>query len=68
MTGFLQTGIDDTAVSRLALERGVTVMPLSNLYLAEPKRPGLVLGYGDADEAAIDHGVDVLARILPDAT
>ncbi|HZZ88265.1 MAG TPA: PLP-dependent aminotransferase family protein [Caulobacteraceae bacterium] len=63
---YLPPGVDDASVARRALRQGVTVLPLSAFHLAQPSRPGLVLGFGDADEAAIDRGVEVLAQVLRD--
>jgi GntR family transcriptional regulator/MocR family aminotransferase len=64
LTGFLPPGANDAEVARRALERGVTVLPLSAFYLAHPASHGLVLGYGGADEAAIARGVEVLSSVL----
>jgi GntR family transcriptional regulator/MocR family aminotransferase len=66
LAGFLPSDVDDTVISRRAFEAGVSAMPLSACYLSHPARSGLVLGYGGADDAAIEHGVAVLAGILRD--
>ena len=67
LTGFLPPGVDDAAVAKqAAFELGVSVIPLSSCCLAPPSRGGLVLGYGGADEAAIEAGVAALAQILRD--
>jgi|SRR5579862_3896611 GntR family transcriptional regulator/MocR family aminotransferase len=68
LTAFLPEGVDDAAVAQRALERGVTVLPLSTFHLTQATRPGLVLGFGGADDAAIEHGVEVLAQILRETT
>ena len=68
LTAFLPPGVHDATVAERAFERGVTVLPLSSFHLAHPPRQGLVLGFGGADEAAIERGVEVLAQILREAT
>ena len=68
LTAFLSPGVDDKIVADRALERGVTALPLSSFHLTAPSRQGLVLGFGDADAAAIERGVEVLAQTLREAT
>ena len=64
LTAFLPPGVNDATVTRRALEQGVTVLPLSAFHLAGPSRQGLVLGFGGANQAAIERGVETLARVL----
>ncbi|HEV7960412.1 MAG TPA: PLP-dependent aminotransferase family protein [Rhizomicrobium sp.] len=63
----LPRGSDDRDVSRRAAQAGISVIPLSTCYLGRPSRPGLVLGYGGVDRAAIEAGVGKLGQILKEA-
>ena len=66
LTTYLAPGFDDQAVTQAAARRGVTALPLSSFYLGAAARQGLVLGFGDTDEAAIERGVERLAAVLQD--
>lgn len=66
VTGWLPAGVDDEAVARRAAELDVAVMPLSRLYLAQPPRPGLVMGFGAARPEAIPAGVRRLGQAIAD--
>jgi len=62
LAGLLPMGVDDVAVSRAAARRGVSVRPLSQCYLQQPGRGGLILGYGGASPEDIDEGVRQLGQ------
>ncbi|MBW8303065.1 MAG: PLP-dependent aminotransferase family protein, partial [Brevundimonas sp.] len=57
LTALLPDGFDDIDIATRAAEAGLSSLPLSTCYLAPSTRPGLVLGYGGADEATIRRGV-----------
>ncbi|WP_152392732.1 MocR-like pyridoxine biosynthesis transcription factor PdxR [Paenibacillus guangzhouensis] len=57
------TSIDEETVTKSALEHGVRVYPLSR-YCVESERKGWVLGFAKVDEAAIEEGIQRLARLL----
>lgn len=44
-------------LSQRAAHAGVSVRPLSPCYRGEVRRNGLILGYGNVDERAIDEGI-----------
>jgi len=55
--------LDDVALVRAALDRGVALHPLS-WHRQRPGLPGVVLGYGAAGPGRIDEGVRRLAEAL----
>ncbi|MFC8732062.1 PLP-dependent aminotransferase family protein [Luteimicrobium sp. NPDC057192] len=57
--------LDDVALARAALERGVAVHPLS-WYRQRPGVPGFVLGYGASGTSRLDAGVRRLAEAVRD--
>jgi GntR family transcriptional regulator/MocR family aminotransferase len=59
---------DDVEVSRRGAAEGLTLPPLSQYYIQNPRLAGLVLGYGHLGHDAIRAGVDTLAAILRDVT
>lgn len=60
----LPAGTDDAAVARRALDAGIGLFALSEFAVTGPAAPGLVLGYGAADEAAIGAALARLERII----
>jgi len=66
VTGWLSRDVDDEAVARRAAASGVAVLPLSRLCLAQPRRPGLVMGFGAARPEAIPDGVRRLGQAIAD--
>jgi GntR family transcriptional regulator/MocR family aminotransferase len=52
----LPPGVDDVTVSRKAVQRGVSAMPLSSCYSNPPARGGLILGCGGANRHQIREG------------
>ena len=64
VTACLRPGLDDAAVARAALARGIVVRPLSALYVAAPPVPALMLGFTGYDAPALRAGVDRLAAVF----
>jgi GntR family transcriptional regulator/MocR family aminotransferase len=64
LTARLAPGVDDIALSRRAIQAGVSVRPLSPCYRGETRCSGVILGYGNVDEHAIDEGVRRLRQCL----
>ncbi|MFZ1870382.1 MAG: aminotransferase class I/II-fold pyridoxal phosphate-dependent enzyme, partial [Steroidobacteraceae bacterium] len=62
--GWLADGIPELEASRLAVERGIVAVPLSQLTVERTMPPGLVLGAADTDMPAIRRGVEQLGVIL----
>lgn len=60
---YLTQGIDDIEVSRAAAKRGVTVRPISPLYLDSPPRSGLDIGFTGYDQKLLK----IAAQRLGDA-
>jgi GntR family transcriptional regulator/MocR family aminotransferase len=58
LTAWLPSRVNDRSVVRRAASRGITTA-LSTHYMGRTPRVGLVLGFGGADEAQIDHALDV---------
>lgn len=64
MLGWLNEGVDDTAVSAKLLTHGIDAPSLSSYSLTPLARGGLVLGYGALDEGRIRAGIKRMAAIL----
>jgi GntR family transcriptional regulator/MocR family aminotransferase len=64
LTGWLEPGIDDTAVSETLEERGIVAPPLSFYSPRELDRGGLVLGYAAVDEDTIRDSVGHIAEAI----
>ena len=62
--GWLERSIDANAAERAAAERAIEVTSLSRFAIRRAVRPGLMLGFGLADERAIRRGVGELASVL----
>ncbi|HEY1892730.1 MAG TPA: PLP-dependent aminotransferase family protein [Steroidobacteraceae bacterium] len=62
--GWLADGIPELEASRLAVERGIVAVPLSQLTVERTMPPALVLGAADTDIAASKRGVAQLGTIL----
>jgi len=60
----LPRGSSDRDVAVRAAAQGLWAMPLSSCYLGRAARPGLVLGFGGTDVAAIRTGVRRLRSVL----
>jgi GntR family transcriptional regulator/MocR family aminotransferase len=64
LTAWLKNGINDVTAAQTADAAGVTVVPLSRLYVGPARREGLVLGYGAFDIEQIRGGIKTLSRVL----
>jgi GntR family transcriptional regulator/MocR family aminotransferase len=64
LTAWLKNGINDVTAAQTADAVGVTVVPLSRLYIGPARREGLVLGYGAFDIEQIRAGIETLSRAL----
>jgi GntR family transcriptional regulator/MocR family aminotransferase len=62
--GWLADGIPELEAGRLAAERGIVAVPLSQFTVQRSMPPGLVLGAADTDMEAIRRGVEQLGVIL----
>jgi GntR family transcriptional regulator/MocR family aminotransferase len=62
--GWLADGIPELEASRLAVERGIVAVPLSQLTVERTMPPALVLGAADTDIPASKRGVAQLGTIL----
>jgi GntR family transcriptional regulator / MocR family aminotransferase len=60
----LPAGCDDVAIAALALRRGVKVRPLSQYYMHQQERRGLLLGYACVDERQCQDAFGVLKACL----
>jgi len=60
----LPQGFRDTAVAEKAAQVDISTVPLSNCYQEEPRKQGLILGYGGVNRKQIQDGVSKLAAIL----
>jgi GntR family transcriptional regulator / MocR family aminotransferase len=64
LTGWLPPDINDQVVVRRAASRGISAAALSRCYAGKAHRTGLVLGFGGADETAIERAAKTLAQLL----
>ncbi len=64
---YLPADIHDRDVAIETERRGVATLALSDYYYAEPRRNGLVLGFGNADIEQIRNGVSILRSVIGDA-
>jgi GntR family transcriptional regulator / MocR family aminotransferase len=60
----LPEGFRDTAVAEKAAQVDISTVPLSNCYQEEPRKQGLILGYGGVNQKQIQDGVSKLAAVL----
>ncbi len=62
---YLPKALNDQAVSAKAQEQGVIAPALSSYYVhAKPRRPGLILGFGNAHPKEIKRAGKILCEIL----
>jgi GntR family transcriptional regulator/MocR family aminotransferase len=64
LVAYLRQGLLDTTVERAALEHGVVVRALSQLYVKAKPRQGLLLGFSGYPAAAIAGAAGRLATVL----
>jgi GntR family transcriptional regulator / MocR family aminotransferase len=61
----LPPGTDVTAILRAAARRGIELSNLYELQLQpEPSNPGLLIGFGNVRDAAIDQAITALAEVI----
>ena len=61
----LPPGTDETAILRAAASRGIELWSLHDMWLQpEPLDPGLLIGYGNIKDTAIDAAVAALAEVI----
>jgi GntR family transcriptional regulator / MocR family aminotransferase len=61
----LPPGTDVTAILRAAARRGIELCNLYELQLQpEPANPGLLIGYGNVRDTAIDEAIAALAEAI----
>jgi GntR family transcriptional regulator/MocR family aminotransferase len=61
----LPPGTDVTAILRAAARRGIELCNLYELQLQpEPSNPGLLVGYGNVRDTAIDEAIAALAEVI----
>lgn len=63
LTAWLSTGTSGRDMTAVAAQHGVHVADLAGYWATEPagERPGLVLGYGNLNDRAVDQAVGLLA-------
>jgi GntR family transcriptional regulator/MocR family aminotransferase len=59
--------IDDVALAKQMQEHGFAVSPLSNCYLGQNSKSGLIIGFADATPVQIAQGVETLSNLLKEA-
>lgn len=64
LTARLRPGFDDVTVAREAAAVGVSVRPMSKLYIAAPPRSALIMGFTGFDPLSLKTGVDRLAGVF----
>lgn len=66
LTALLGRGdtLADRSIAERARTRGIGVVPLSIHYVAGPRQPGLMLGYGAIPSARIDEGMQILRQLV----
>jgi GntR family transcriptional regulator/MocR family aminotransferase len=64
VVAFLPEGTDDESVVRGLQAHGLTASPLSVCYAGPARRPGLLLGFGGADEVALEAATATLGTVL----
>jgi GntR family transcriptional regulator/MocR family aminotransferase len=64
ITTYLGPGLDQLAVQKAALKRGIGTMGLQEFYLAAPPRPGLLIGFSALPTAALPAALRELEEVL----
>jgi GntR family transcriptional regulator / MocR family aminotransferase len=59
-----ETGLIDADIAQHAIDKNLTVYPLSDFYHGKPDRNGLVLGYAGSENRDIIAGVKKLAMVI----
>jgi GntR family transcriptional regulator/MocR family aminotransferase len=64
LTAWLPPRCDDREVVRRAAAHGISATALSSCYVGTAPKPGLVLGFGGADEGQIARAAETLASVI----
>ncbi|MES0882396.1 PLP-dependent aminotransferase family protein [Roseibium sp. SCP14] len=64
VTTIFREAVDDVALAKRMQLHGFAVSPLSNCYLGEGRKSGLIVGFADASPEQIAQGVDTLSNLL----
>jgi GntR family transcriptional regulator/MocR family aminotransferase len=64
LIGWLPSGSDDQLIREKADQHGVSVAALSDYYLGDCPKPGLLMGFADTKPEDIRAGINRLARVL----
>jgi GntR family transcriptional regulator/MocR family aminotransferase len=64
VVAFLRDGVDDRDVAIRAASLGIFPSPLSGCFMGPGKRPGLIIGFGGADEPVLRRAVRTLASLI----
>jgi GntR family transcriptional regulator/MocR family aminotransferase len=64
LVAFLPEGVNDRDVTRRAREQGLFPIPLSTCYATDPKRSGLIIGFGGSEPAAMTAAIKRLGSII----
>jgi GntR family transcriptional regulator / MocR family aminotransferase len=66
LTVYFREKVDDVAVAQAMQDRGYSVCPLSNTYMGDESRAGLIIGFAGATDEQIDNGMEALGNLLED--
>jgi GntR family transcriptional regulator / MocR family aminotransferase len=64
LTVLFREEVDDVAIAQAMQDRGFSVSPLSNTYMGDERRAGLIIGFAGASQSQIDNGVETLGNLL----
>ncbi len=64
MMAWLHSDISDKVICEEGRKHGLSLVPVSNLYIGKALRSGLLLGYAATDEENMTKGVMILKKIL----
>jgi GntR family transcriptional regulator/MocR family aminotransferase len=62
--GYLPDDIADHAVAQSAAQRGIEVLPLSEFYIGEEARNGIILGYTAIPDEYVESGIALLKQSI----
>jgi GntR family transcriptional regulator/MocR family aminotransferase len=64
LVALLPHGVSDVEIASRAAQNGISAMPLSSCYRKQPRRGGLILGYGGVNAHQIRSGIRTLRPII----
>lgn len=67
-TFYLETEMNDIRIAASAAENGLSVDPLSRYFVGDSTRQGLVLGFGCVKPTEIRQALEILGRLLDNAS